>query len=167
MNADAWARLMAAWGFGPNTGTYDKLVAAYSAKGRFYHDRRHVAACLRHLETCRAQVARLPEVEIALWFHDAVYRPLASGNERNSADWAAAFLSACGAAPEAISRVHRLIMVTAHNAPTRSTDESLLVDIDLAILGADAPRYDAFEQAVRKEYRLVPAGIYRKSGPKF
>ena len=34
MNADALARLMAAWGFGPNTGTYDKLVAAYSARGR-------------------------------------------------------------------------------------------------------------------------------------
>ena len=81
MNAEAWARLMAAWGLGPNTGTYDKLVAAYSAKGRFYHDRGHVEACLRHLETCRGQVAPLPEVELALWFHDAVFQPLSSGNE--------------------------------------------------------------------------------------
>lgn len=162
MNANRWARLMAAWGFGPNTGTYEKLVAAYSAKGRFYHDRSHVEACLRHLETCRDGVRRLPEVELALWFHDAVYRPLSGGNERKSADWAASFLRENGAAPEAVFRVHGLIMVTMHNAPTQSTDESLLVDIDLAILGAAPPRYEAFEQAVRREYRLVPAVVYRR-----
>lgn len=162
MNAKRWARLMAAWGIGRNAQAYEALVAAYSAKGRFYHDRSHVEACLRHLETCRDGVRRLPEVELALWFHDAVYRPLSGGNEQKSADWAASFLMTNGADPEAVDRVHRLIMVTMHNAPTRSVDESMLVDIDLAILGAAPSRYEVFEQAVRKEYRMVPAVVYRK-----
>lgn len=44
----------------------------------------------------------------------------------------------------------------------RSGDETLVVDIDLSILGRDAPRYDEFEQRVRKEYRWVPLVLYRR-----
>ena len=53
-------------------------------------------------------------------------------------------------------------MVTEHNAPTQSRDESLLVDIDLAILGAEPAVYDQFERDIRSEYQLVPQFIYRK-----
>jgi predicted metal-dependent HD superfamily phosphohydrolase len=37
----------------------------------------------------------------------------------------------------------------------------LLVDIDLAILAADAPRFAEYEQQIRAEYRWVPSLIYR------
>lgn len=37
----------------------------------------------------------------------------------------------------------------------------MLVDIDLAILGADSATYDMFENGVRKEYRWVPSFLYR------
>ncbi|HEY6622111.1 MAG TPA: hypothetical protein VIY68_21430, partial [Steroidobacteraceae bacterium] len=40
-------------------------------------------------------------------------------------------------------------------------DSRLLVDIDLAILGADPSRYDEFERDVRREYRWVPGIVYR------
>jgi predicted metal-dependent HD superfamily phosphohydrolase len=36
------------------------------------------------------------------------------------------------------------------------------VDIDLAILGADAATYNLFEQAVRQEYQKIPIFLYRK-----
>lgn len=162
MTLERWAALMRAWGFGGNEDTGRSLLAAYSQKGRHYHTMEHVTACLRHLDRCIAATEQPREVELALWFHDAIYKPLRADNEKKSAEWAAAFMAANGASTDAITRVHRLIMVTAHNAPMQTNDESILVDIDLSILGADPETYDMFEQAVRMEYRFVPTFLYRK-----
>lgn len=153
---------MEVWGFEPNRETFETLLAAYSEKGRYYHTAVHVSACLRHLDACVSMVEFPREVEIALWFHDPIYKPLSSNNEKESADWAASFLSDHGATPAEVARVHRLVMVTEHNAPTQTKDEAVLVDIDLSILGADSATYDIFETGVRKEYRLVPSFFYRK-----
>ena len=162
MNIERWSRLMEAWGFEPSRETFEALLVAYSEKGRHYHTAEHVSACLRHLDACVAMVEFPKEVEIALWFHDAIYKPLSSNNEKESADWAASFLSEQGATAAEVARVHRLVMVTEHNAPTQTNDEAVLVDIDLSILGADSAIYDIFESGVRKEYRLVPSFLYRK-----
>jgi predicted metal-dependent HD superfamily phosphohydrolase len=162
MNIERWLRLMEAWGFEPNRKTYESLMAAYSERGRHYHTIEHISACLRHLDGCVNDLESPREVEIALWFHDAIYKPLSSNNEKESADWAASFMSEYGATVEEVARVHRLIVVTEHNAPTQTKDESVLVDIDLSILGADPASYDIFEKGVRKEYMLVPSFIYRK-----
>ena len=162
MNIERWSRLMDAWGFDSNPETFEALLAAYSAKGRHYHTAKHVSSCLRHLDACVAMVEFPREVEFALWFHDAIYKPLYSNNERKSADWAASFLSEQGAAADEVARVHRLIMVTEHNAPTQSNDEAVLVDIDLSILGADSATYEIFESGVRKEYWFVPSFLYCK-----
>lgn len=162
MNSERWSRLMEAWGFEPNRETFEALLSAYSEKGRHYHTAEHVSACLRHLDACLAQVEFPREVEIALWFHDAIYKPLSSNNEKESADWAASFLSEQGATEAEVARVYRLIMVTEHNAPTQTSDEAVLVDIDLSILGAAPGTYDIFESGVRKEYKLVPSFLYRR-----
>ena len=153
---------MADFGFDENEATFRSLVSAYSEKHRHYHTLEHVADCLRHFDACADQIHEANEVEMALWFHDAIYNPLSGKNERKSADWAASFLSANSASGEIAARVHRLIMVSKHDAPAHTKDESILVDIDLAILGADAAAYDVFERAVRKEYRKIPIFLYRK-----
>ncbi|GJM08393.1 MAG: hypothetical protein DHS20C11_06690 [Lysobacteraceae bacterium] len=162
MNNERWLTLMSEWGFGPNLDTFESLRTAYSEKGRHYHTAQHITACLRHMDRCAKTLEHPREVELALWFHDAVYKPLSSCNERKSADWAAAFLTLNGASESEVSRVHRLIMATEHDAPTQTNDESALVDIDLSILGTNAETYEAFESAVRKEYRLIPWMLYRR-----
>lgn len=156
-----WLSLMHAWDLPPNEETWRELVAAYGQKHRHYHTGAHIDACLRHLDTCVQALDQPREVELALWFHDAIYNPLSSKNEQKSADWARSFLGRHGAPAAAIARVVELIMVTRHDAPTRTNDESFLVDIDLSILGADPAVYDIFEQAIRREYRHVPAALYR------
>lgn len=153
---------MGAWRFDENLATLDALVASYSHKGRRYHTTEHVSACLRHLDSCASRLDSPREVEIALWFHDAVYEPFSSRNEEDSADWAASFLAGCGASPDEVDRVTRLITVTKHNAPAQTADEAALVDIDLAILGAEPATYGIFEDRIRKEYRLVPSFLYRQ-----
>ena len=153
---------MDCWAFSQNKETYDALVAAYAQKGRHYHTNEHVSGCLGHLDNCAGELDSPREVEIALWFHDAIYNSLSSENERKSADWAASFLAEQGASGETITRVHRLIMVTEHDAPTQTKDESFLVDIDLSILGASPETYELFEKGVQNEYRLVPSFLYRR-----
>jgi predicted metal-dependent HD superfamily phosphohydrolase len=162
MTLERWLRLMAAWSFPRNPEVFDSLAAAYSEKWRHYHTAEHVSACLRHLDAVSARLDAPKEVEIALWFHDAIYKPLSVDNEKQSADWAAAFMLENGAATDAATRVHRLIMVTRHNAPTQTTDEAALMDIDLSILGTNPLVYARYEKQVRQEYRLVPAFLYRK-----
>ena len=162
MNLERWAKLMGAFGFGANEDTFHSLNAAYTEKHRHYHTREHIKACLEHVNDFASQAEHPEEIEIALWFHDSIYNPLSSNNERKSADWASSFLLANGARPEAIERVHRLIMATQHNVSIHTKDESILLDIDLSILGADARTYDKFEKAVRQEYWIVPMFIYRR-----
>lgn len=162
MTPERWFALMDAWGFGKEQATFDGLVAAYSEKGRYYHTADHISSCLRHLDAFFSELDCPREVELALWFHDAIYNPFSNCNERDSADWAASFLLEQGASPETADRVHRLIMVTEHNAPTQTNDETTLVDIDLSILGAEPRVYEVFEQNIRKEYKHVPSFIYRK-----
>ena len=161
MTFERWSALMASWGLSPNESTWRKLTAAYAQGHRHYHTGAHVDACLRHLDACAARLDQPQEVELALWFHDAVYRPLSSKNERKSAEWASAFLESNHVPAEVVQRVRALIMATRHEVPPQTRDESYLVDIDLAILGAEPAVYDNFERAVRREYRLVPARLYR------
>ena len=159
---DRWSALMRGWGFSPNRRSYNALVSAYAEPGRHYHTLRHLEACLRNLAVCSDQADNPYEVELSLWFHDAVYKPLSNRNEEKSADWAGSFLEQNAAPHDQISRVRKLILVTQHEGEVETADESPLVDIDLAILGIDAGAYDEFERQVRQEYRLVPFFLYRR-----
>ncbi len=162
MTSARWLQLMDSWQFAPNRDTFELLCVAYSDAGRHYHTGQHISACLGHLDRCLNQLQQPQEVELALWFHDAVYDPHATNNEQLSADWAANFLCDNGADEARTLRVHELIMTTEHGRPTRTLDQTILVDIDLSILGSKASIYNQFEVAIRREYAFVPWDIYRE-----
>ena len=106
-------------------------------------------------------MASRPEIEAALWFHDAIYDVRRSDNESRSALWAQQELLVAG---ESIAhRVHELIMVTGHFALPASPEEKLVVDIDLAILGADTARYREYEDQIRQEYAWVSEEQFRRA----
>ena len=139
------------------------LTTRYSETHRHYHTLEHLHACLRHLDSLADLAHRPHEVAVALWFHDVVYTIGASDNEQRSADWAGTALLAAGAAPETAGRVHALIMVTRHDQPPKTPDAALLLDIDLAILGAPAAIFDAYEQQIFREYQAVPSAAFRSN----
>lgn len=162
MIEDRWRRLMRSIQLPDSMDTFDALRSAYDEKHRHYHTTEHIDDCLARLDESAHLAERPHEVELALWFHDAVYKPMRSDNEQQSADWARDFLIA-GAAPEdAIDRVHSGILATMHDASPGGGDAGLLVDIDLSILGRDTDVYDQFERKVRQEYRWVPRPMYRR-----
>lgn len=162
MNQTRWQTLMSALGLPPSEECYHALHAAYSEKHRFYHTVDHIDAMLTHFDGVKEIAEKPEELELAIWFHDAVYKPLSKTNELDSANWAQTFLATHSYGKAGIERVHNLIMATLHNGNIKTPDEQLIVDIDLAILGAPPDVHDQFERNVRKEYRLVPGFIYRK-----
>ena len=58
--------------------------------------------------------------------------------------------------------MYRLILATRHNGKVNTKDESVLVDLDLAVLGSDPDTYTRFEDNIRKEYKYVPGFVFRK-----
>ena len=140
----------------------DQLMKAWSEPQRHYHDLRHLQECLGRWSAWQTLAERPGEVALALWFHDAVYEPLAKDNELLSAAWAVQVMTACELDSAAADRVHRLIMATCHQAEPEGPDAALVVDIDLAILGAAPERFEAYDRDVRKEYRVVPGFLYRR-----
>jgi predicted metal-dependent HD superfamily phosphohydrolase len=101
-------------------------------------------------------------VALALWFHDAVYDPRGHGNEAASAQWAAWVLREAGAGAAVVERVEALVMATCHSALPSTPDARLLVDIDLAILGAEPARFAEYERQIRDEYGFVPEPVFRE-----
>jgi predicted metal-dependent HD superfamily phosphohydrolase len=161
---DHWARTWQGLGRPVPLRLRLELYAAWGAKSRHYHDLRHLRECLGLLEVWKGQGERAAEVSIALWFHDAIYDPGADDNELRSAAWAARALGEARVSSEAAQRVYDLVMATRHDAVVAwGIDAELLVDIDLAILGAAPERFQAFERDIRKEYAAVPQAVYRSA----
>lgn len=138
------------------------LVARYAEPHRAYHTLEHIDECLTHLDTVRHSLAGPLEVELAIWFHDAIYDSRRHDNEEQSALLAAAQLAATGVAAEVAARVADLIRLTAHTRDDLTGDAAVLCDIDLAILGAAPKRFVRYDAAIRREYEWVPEAIYRR-----
>lgn len=156
----SWAQAWSALGLQPPQGLYADLLAAYAEPQRHYHTQQHLGECLALLAQALPLAEHPGEVAVALWFHDAVYDVRGHSNERLSADWARRALGACQASGETQRRVERLIMATRHDAAPTDPDAQLLVDLDLAILGAAPARFAEYDQQVRAEYRWVPSLVY-------
>ncbi|MDQ2819530.1 MAG: N-methyl-D-aspartate receptor NMDAR2C subunit [Pseudomonadota bacterium] len=139
-----------------------RLLASYAEPARHYHTRQHLAECLGLVDELAHLAARPGEMAVALWYHDAVYVPLAHDNEARSAAWAGAALRAAGADDAVIARVEKHIMATTHHDAAGDGDARMVVDIDLAILGASPRRFAEYERQVRAEYAAVPSAEYRQ-----
>jgi len=160
---DRWFTLMHTFSLGENKTTYTALMAAYSEKHRAYHTFEHIAACLRHFDNVKHLAAHPREIELALWFHDAIYKPFSSSNEEDSAIWVQEFFEQNGYDEDVvIDRVFDLIMVTEHTGEPMTKDQKLMIDIDLSILGTQTEVYDQFEKDVQFEYKKVPGFIFNK-----
>lgn len=138
-----------------------ELRKRYSEPLRAYHTLHHIAECLQLLEQTQPLAELSPAIEIAIWFHDAIYSPRKDDNELRSADWAGRELRRAGASIELQQYVVDLVMVTCHDGVPQRPDQALMSDIDLAILGAGATRFDEYEQQIRREYRHVPTQQFR------
>ena len=137
----------------------DGLLARHREKHRRYHTAAHVRWVLRHVEEIAAErpLDHPDEVIAGAFYHDAVYEPTYPANERASARLARRDLTTIGWNQERVERVGSMIEATAHvssSVEVEPTDDTaVLLDADLAILGADPAAYSAYVTGVRSEYR--------------
>jgi predicted metal-dependent HD superfamily phosphohydrolase len=163
VSGQAWRRVWTELGAQViDGGVFNQLVASYSERHRHFHTLQHLRECLAHCEAAVSLAQRPAEVELALWFHDAVYDPRRADNEERSAEWAWRSILAAGCAEEVAQRVQSLVLATRTHEPVGGdVDTQLLLDIDLAILGAAPERFAAYESQIRAEYAHVPEADFR------
>jgi predicted metal-dependent HD superfamily phosphohydrolase len=140
------------------------LLSRWSEPHRHYHTCEHLDAVLSIVDANARFASDPTAVRLAAWFHDAVYDPTAGAgvNEEASAELATAELGALGLPPGQLAETARLIRLTAgHRTEPTDRNGCLLADADLAILAAEAPVYDAYAAAIRREYAHVPDRLYR------
>jgi predicted metal-dependent HD superfamily phosphohydrolase len=99
-------------------------------------------------------------VELAIWFHDAVYDTGRSDNEEKSAAWAEAVILQAGLSGRIAERVRSLILASRHREEVTDNDAQLLVDVDLSILGRETEVFWGYDGDIRKEYAWVPEDVF-------
>ena len=129
---------------------------------RWYHDMRHIKECLDLLKLTvsdrRISPSIFDEMAAALWFHDCVYDPKASDNEKRSAKEFERFAKDIN--PSVVfSSVKQMIEATKdHKFDDHKVN--IVNDIDMAILGTDKSRFDQYESDIRAEYRHIPDDVF-------
>jgi len=171
-----WSALCDRMGLDHAAARFGILATAYAEPQRHYHDARHVRECLALFDEAAHLAERADEVELALWLHDVVYRPLRRRNEERSARVAEWWLRASEVAGAVIERVRGSILATRHDGPPggrgegpgnpdeepANPDDALVRDIDLGIFGSARQRFEEYERDIRREYRWVPGPLYRR-----
>lgn len=161
------------------------IAAAYSEPHRKYHTLAHIEECLKLLDGPAKHVLEdepswriledsdkdfyLNALELALWFHDIVYKPTESNNEEESERVMEELCESFAVDRELIDEAADLIFLTKdHKLPPleRTMQSKLMLDIDLAILGADPESFWAYERGIRFEYNFVPEDTYRRERTK-
>ena len=131
------------------------LIEAYGEPHRRYHDSLHLMEVLQVLSNLGNED---PAVWIAALYHDAVYDPKSATNEEDSVAFMLEAHAEMGVEP--LKGIAELILATkTHRAETPG--QEMLLDADLAILGALPDRYDEYARAIREEYAHVPDEAYR------
>lgn len=137
-----------------------QLLAAYSEPHRAYHNLTHLHECLTILDASDAEPSEARIVEVALWFHDAVYNPQAADNEEQSADLANQALQAAEISPSQVEVIHRLILATKTHESRGEAAADLMLDVDLSILGSAPSRFSEYDRQIRQEYAWVPREMF-------
>ncbi len=132
---------------------------------RRFHDLRHIQDCLRRFDEVAPMLMHPDAVELALWFHDAMYVPSDPDNERNSVRL---YLSQSTGAPPAFRRrVCALILATTHKGKSYGNDRRFIEDIDLAGFAAPWDEFMRQGNLLREEFAAQSDAQYRAGQVRF
>lgn len=137
-----------------------ELLGLWSQEHRYYHDRVHLLSVLEAVDRLGGKLSaeELMLLQLAAWFHDAVYQGTAE-DEFKSAVLARERLDSVLSA-RAVSTVSDLILLTAGHNP-RESDRlgQILCDADLEVLARPEPAYQRYAHAIYQEYAHLPRHV--------
>ena len=159
---------------GPDHDGYvDALLIRYAEPHRHYHTATHIMFVLRHVhDVAQASAAGSsaavpsPELIAAALYHDAIYDPTAArqrgaqrrvGHQRPCRDRMVhtALCRSCRDGRRHRWPSRRSMRSRLRDAGDGATETAMLLDADLAILGAEPGAYQAYVNGVRAEYAHV------------
>ena len=129
---------------------WEMLQRRYREPHRHYHNLNHLAQCLGELDLASNAVEEFDATELAIWFHDVIYRYGAKDNETMSAQ-AFRDLAAPHMPVVFVERVCEFIIATQHTGSAQDGGEAFMVDIDLSGFGLPWEGYLADSNALRRE----------------
>jgi predicted metal-dependent HD superfamily phosphohydrolase len=138
----------------------EDLLARWSETHRKHHTVGHLHEMLDAIAVLADAGVEFDReaVELAAWFHDAIYEIGRDDNEDRSAELARELLASSPIRDE----VARLVLVTkTHEVPELDNNGAVLSDADLSVLGSEPFRYLAYAAAVREEYADVPDEVFK------
>jgi predicted metal-dependent HD superfamily phosphohydrolase len=138
----------------------EDLLARWSETHRKHHTVTHLHEMLDAIGLLAESGIEFDReaVELAAWFHDAIYEIGRDDNEDRSAELARELLSSSPVRDE----VARLVLATkAHKVPEGDVNGAVLSDADLSVLGSEPLRYRRYAAAVREEYAEVPDEVFK------
>ena len=138
----------------------EDLLARWSESHRRHHTVNHLHEMLDAIGVLADDGIQFDReaVELAAWFHDAIYEIGRDDNEDRSAELARQLLASSPVRDE----IARLVLVTKkHKAAVDDINGAVLSDADLSVLGANPGRYGEYARAVREEYADVPDDAFK------
>lgn len=150
-----WSALTSRMGLTDHDGLlWQTINKAYGEQHRHYHALSHVAHLIADFERVCGGFDDPDTALLALIFHDIVYDPARRDNEEKSGDLLCERLS--GEISESrLERACRHIVSTRTHVATDDADTNLVLDLDMAILGAAWPDYLGYARGVWREYQPV------------
>ena len=145
---------------------FKRLVYYYKHPGRYYRTLDHIRYCLVKLDEVRELVPNPYIVELAIWFHNAIYKVWADDNEEGSADLAIFFITKLmGLDTLFAMRVGYLVKNSAYfkNSPKIhiTRDAEFFLDIDLSWIGDTEDVFDRNNINVKREFDWMDPGELR------
>jgi predicted metal-dependent HD superfamily phosphohydrolase len=138
----------------------EDLLARWSESHRRHHTVHHLHEMLDAIGLLADDGIAFDReaVELAAWFHDAIYEIGRDDNEDRSAELARQVLATSPFRDE----VARLVLLTkSHKPAPDDVNGAVLSDADLSVLGAYAGRYREYAVAVREEYASVADDVFK------
>jgi predicted metal-dependent HD superfamily phosphohydrolase len=141
---------------------FEEIYRKYWEPPRHYHTSEHLHYCFSMLDYMVPNLPDSGQLEFALWYHDFVYDPHSDDNEERSAEVAVDRLThGLGLSMPYALQVGQLILATKHTEEPQTREAQILLDVDLAILGAPREAFDLYEHRISREYAWVPEAAYR------
>jgi predicted metal-dependent HD superfamily phosphohydrolase len=141
------------------------IKARYSEPQRYYHKLKHLECIFSDVD---ASGVSSDSIEFSVWFHDIIYNPCSSSNEKESAKIAMKIMNSLGANSAACDDVIYMIDATKHHENPRASKEAdIFLDADMAILGVAESLYQDYLKNVRMEFSKTPDFLFRGGRRRF
>lgn len=141
---------------GNSSKVFSHLSSLYNNPLRYYHNLNHIDHCLTEFSFVKNLAVNPDAIEMAIYFHDAVYDTHSKLNEETSADLTRKILLEAGANQNLITKVSNLILVTKHAQQVNDQNSKIIIDVDLSIFGQNRTIFDEYETGIRLEYSWFP-----------